>query len=605
MSCYKKNIDILHKQFPEIKNEILDKYSANEELVVETSRTGLPTAKYSGIYLHSKHDPVREAARLVRNNFPDNISCCIFYGFGFGYQIEAFIDSYPDTPLIILEPDIPLFLKALETRDLSRIFSSKSISIALDTPVDSIIPLIDKYKNGKLHIFKLRSLIDINEKYFKTADEVFSSFISRKEINSNTLKRFGHLWIRNLIHNLPLLYKSRGVSEIENLFQNIPSLLIAAGPSLDRIMPKMEELQKRFLIIAVDTALSACKYFNVEPDFIVIVDPQYWNTRHLDRCFFKKSIIISESSTHPGVFRHFKNPAYFCSSLFPLGQYLEKEIWSGGKLGAGGSVATTGWDFARFSGSSRIFCGGLDLGFPEKSTHYKDSFFEKLSNIKSYRFKPSETFSFSAVNSADPFLMDNNDGTKTTTDRRLVMYRWWFENQIKIQKNIKTFNLSRYGIKIEGMEYQPLKKLLKRPVIREKIDKLFSGLYKKPIPESNKKILKKNIDFLLSELKNITDLTNTGILEVDRISGNMGNKMIVEKSLKKLDEIDKAISTLKSCNIAGFLLHNTVQTILENNEKGLNFSNILETSKKLYLELHKSSGYHKKLLESAIKKNIL
>ena len=80
-------------------------------------------------------------------------------------------------------------------------------------------------------------------------------------------------------------------------------LVLGAGPSLDHILPFAAEIAERCVIIAVDTALAALARHAIQPDFAVVIDPQYWNSRHLDRVAPGGTVPICESSVNPRALR--------------------------------------------------------------------------------------------------------------------------------------------------------------------------------------------------------------------------------------------------------------------------------------------------------------
>ena len=130
--------------------------------------------------------------------------------------------------------------------------------------------------------------------------------------------------------------------------------------------------------------------------------------------------------------------------------------------------------------SGHLYCGGLDLGFPENKTHFHGSFFEERFHTLTTRTTPPEDYTYKAIISGNPYKKANNTGTYTLTDNRLSIYIQWFEEQIQINKIDKIWNISPLGIKIEGMDYKDIKELLNYPDIREKI-----GFLKKNIETSS------------------------------------------------------------------------------------------------------------------------
>jgi hypothetical protein len=471
MSIYEDNTAVLLKNTPYLSGIL--QISKSKELELIATPSGFISGKFRGLSIHSRHNPLREAAQLIEREAGENISSALFYGFGLGYQAEAFRHKFPHVPILVIEPDPSFFHSVLESRDMRGLLSDPAIAFYVESDPEKLLPWIEKLPLSNIQIVRLRSMYEFHRQYYRRIDGIVSSYLSKKEININTLKRFGRLWIRNLSHNLEEIAEKPGIKEIKNKLKGIPSLVLASGPSLDTILPHLPELRKRMIIISVDTSLRACLRYQVEPDFLVVVDPQYWNTRHLDWISVEKTIVVSESSTHPRVFRMFDSPGFFASSLFPLGRFFESVIGKKGKIGTGGSVSTCAWDFARIVGSDPIFMAGLDLGFPGKKTHFHGAYFEQGFHSLAFKLNPVERMSYRYIKEAMPFFVPSNSGGLTLTDKRMIIYKWWFETQMNLHQSSTTCNLSPHGVAIPGMKLTDLKAALDLPVRRDRIDEFF------------------------------------------------------------------------------------------------------------------------------------
>ncbi|MBN2658137.1 MAG: motility associated factor glycosyltransferase family protein [Spirochaetales bacterium] len=569
---------------------------------VSYSRTGLPTLEINGQLIHSRFNPERESLRFMESQLSREAGLYILGGFGLGYHCEALLSLTGDEILIIVEPDGDLFIQALKLRDLRALFASGRVVFLIETPPGQIIEILEEFQGKLVQLLQTRSLYDYNQEYYDSLRLTVSNYISRKEVNLSTLKRFGKLWLRNLSENAFLLAQAPGVRALENYFNGFPSLLIAAGPSLDRILPYLKKLRSSFILVAVDTALQACLRVGVEPDFIVVADPQYWNSRHLDRCSTEKSILISDTSAFPSVFRQIKGTTFLCSSSFPLGLYLEEHSEIKGKLKAGGSVATAAWDFCRMIGSDEIWCAGLDLGFPDKQTHCRGSFFEQRVHWLSEKFKPAENASWHALIDAGLRKVIANGGGETWTDRRMTLYVRWFEEQMERFPGIQTYNLSEKGIQINGMAHSSLKKALDKPEIRKELDiKLVGG--RKIIPESGlKEELNLSIENLICELTSLSQLAGQGLLLSENLEQLFKAGVNLTDTLEKLNDLDRSILARSSKDIAGFILQNFIADLLrEKNSPSPEL--IIKNSQSLYRELHDSIFFHRELLQKALDKS--
>lgn len=610
MSFLEFNLSLLEENHPGFREDLLAKNPEILAMELETSREGGPTAKVQGVYIHSKHAPLKEAARLIERELTGQADVIIIAGFGFGYLVEACLTRYPLKPVIIVEPDPSFFLTALSVRDLRFVLSSPRISLMIGVQPSAITRLLDLMPGGNIQLIKLRSMYEKDRDYYRQLEQNISAYLSRKEINHNTLKRFGKLWVKNLSRNIDYLAHTGGILDLKDSFRELPALLLAAGPSLDAVLPHLAELKKRFVLVAVDTSFRACVNAGVRPDFLVIVDPQYWNTRHLDGFELGDTILISESSTHPRVFRMLKGDIYFCTSLFPLGKYLEDTLGTKGKLGAGGSVSTSAWDFARFLGCSPIYCAGLDLSFPDLQTHYKGSFFEERTHWLSDRMTPGETHGFHALYDAMPFKVEANKDGRTLTDQRLIVYKWWFEGQMNRFPETHTGNLSPHGIRIEGMPYEDLKPLLDTNEIREHINLVIDGIKminreEEELREERLPVVKEALENLLKELEELERVSLKALDTIEKIRLHHRQKKDTAPFFMELDEFDFQISNSTSKNIVGFILQGEIHDLTAaGNDDTAGFEEVLQNSARLYGALQRASSLHKELLSDALSRSV-
>ncbi|MBN1698317.1 MAG: motility associated factor glycosyltransferase family protein [Spirochaetales bacterium] len=606
MSLLETNLGYIDGFHPSLKHVAKGVSASGIEIL--STPSGNPTMRYKGLYIHSSHNPVKEASQLAeRATASPGISCCIIYGFGLAYHIEAFLEKRPETPVLIVEPDISVFLKALETRNLRPVLASRRVSICLGPIPGDILPYLERLPLSEIQMIKLRSRYTQEREYFLRIDGLIGSVVSAKEINLNTLKRFGKLWVKNLVKNIHYLIGMPGISLLKGRMTGIPALVLASGPSLDNVMPHLYELSRRMLVIAVDTSLRACIECGIEPDFLVIVDPQYWNTRHIDWLDPQKTILVSESSTHPRIFTLLRCKGFLASSFFPLGRFFESIVGHKGVIGAGGSVATAAWDLARGFGACPIAMAGLDLGYPRKQTHFRGAFFEQRFHMLAFRFLNGETMSFRYLREASPFPETANDGQYTLTDRRMFIYKRWFESQMAIYPETETLNLSPKGIRIEGMNTSTVGKLLDLPVIRENLDKRLEEIRaittRSPLEQETGRIeLKQSIESLCEDLGRLRSVAAEGISITRKASAGIRANMLPRESIEALNRIDRLICSESSRIIAGFLLQPVIQGILHASENTgrSDAREVLAVSEDLYRQLSDSARYHHMILSRAL-----
>ncbi len=563
-------------------------HSVPDSYKLSESRSGAPTLTAGEYMLHSAWDPRREAARMISDpSFPAG-DILILEGSGLGYLASQTAEARPRCKLVLIEPDIYIFIRCLQATPLDTLFEHPDLILLIGlTPSDTLHCLKQLGLDGAA-VFTPPALIAANPHWFSELHTLRYRSKKKDDINRNTLKRFGGLWLSNMTANLESIRDTADVSMLKDLFTDCPVLILAAGPSLDSILDILPLLARRMPVIAVDTACRACRRAGVEPDFCVLVDPQYWNFRHLDGQDTSRTILVSESAAWPGVFRMPWRETLLCSSLFPLGRFLEHRTQKRTELGAGGSVSTTAWDLARLTGTGRIIVAGLDLGFPELRTHAAGSVFEERTHTVSNRLAPSETAGFQALSAAGLFYGTNYRGTPVLTDKRLSLYAWWFESRIASCDHGATQTICPQGLMIPGITVADSTELLELPENRPEIDQRIRKLTES-CAEYNRNDRKKReerfnqvLDELFVCLEKLLKASEDAAGIVHR-AVQSGTGLSPAQS-RRLDELDKEIYCNPAKEVAAMVFEQRATDA--NNADGLA---ILRVAEEMYQNIKESA----------------
>ena len=594
-SLLNSNRALFEKRFPQLAEQyrpLFDSPVLPPDVEIITGRNGQVSATYKGLSLHSAYNPEREAQKLISEEEARKADAGVFLGFGLGYGAAAFAKEYASKTLILIECNPEWFLLALSAIDFTPVFEHQSLVLLVGAPQQTIISVLEKIGLQNCCFFKTKSHIAHNEQYFINLENLIERNRQKKEINDRTLEKFSMLWLKNMCRNLDIAGGLDGVARYFGAFTGMDACVIAAGPSLDDVLPYIKEIQKRTLIVCVDTALRACLNAGVQPDFIVIVDPQYWNIRHLDGLAAPESRIITELAVYPPVFRFQCKEKLLCSSIYPLGKYIEKQVKPRGELGAGGSVVTTAWDFARQCGCRRIFMAGLDLGFPERKTHFKGSTFEERSHRLSERLHPAETDSFNALYGAYPYEVSNYEGGKVLTDKRMALYAWWFESKCLEFPEVKTCTLCPKGVCIPGITPVSIEEVLKiKDISAEKAAVL--GKPSKTDFAAQKAAFQKALQTAKDELyEMLKSAKKAQRICKDALENPGTNTLSINK---KLSEIDSGLIHNKAAELASLVFPGEKQ--LE--ALTAKAQTPLEKSLIVYREIEKAVSIHLEYLQNA------
>ena len=505
------NIKLFNKRFPELARVMnIDSDVAAKKLfkiIPDTYEMQqckknhfANTLIVQGKYLHSKYDSLSEANEIIKESFfeSDKIkSGCVFFGLGLGYHVEAFLKKCNDTPVVIVEPDVFVFLAFLASRNLDTVFSHAQLTLLIGLkPIDVVnfLQTNEAATNAELSQFFLRSSEAVQPAWYGEFKSLAKRNKARREINANTAKKFFKQWFQNLVKNFlficsesentkrlqmnsPRELQIYSLLYLKNRFPKSLALIFAGGPSLDTDLKLLSRIPlENVLVIAVDTAARAVINAGIIPDFVITGDPQYTNFLHLKNVPLSKTNLVVEAAIFPKSLRLDAKSMFMFSQDLPLENYFFADIkkcfpeFSLPILSSGGSVATSAYSLAKYLGANEIYFSGLDLSFYKKQTHFRGSTFEEATHKNSKRIYSAQSQLIGAAFASPLFRANSNkskqmnasselalNADEVLTDSRMQMYAWWFESTVAADgPQISVYTFSEYGLHISGIRYIPI-----------------------------------------------------------------------------------------------------------------------------------------------------
>lgn len=595
MDTFESNLEALKRLLPQEHLSLLERSGS---VPVELQGGAIPTLLLAGRVVHSSRAPEKEAVRLFEHR-PElrHAQVVVFLGFGLGYHLEAFLEMNHYGEAWVLEPAPEVLLHAARARSLTHILSSDRVKILLPSPDVPKRLYHDLLGKGSEKIF-FHSLPAYAHAFPDEAARL-ASLVNRiretRRINRFTIERFGRRWIRNILVNLPWLLYGRGIELLQNELP-YPTLLLAAGPTLDQIGSLLPDLARRCIVVATDTASGWAVAHGVEPDFVVIVDPQYWNTRHLDHLGRGTSLFIMDPAVYPSLIRRHASRSLFTASPSPLAAYLSRWIPFRARLGAGGSVSTTAWDFCRYIGSNRIFCAGLDLAFPGGRTYYRGSLYERLRHSTSWRLNHPIQGETLALWEAGADAVETEGAHPLITNARMKLYASWFSLHLP-ESAVKSARITGPGLPIDGMEQLPPEDILGLPPVREHVDARIREVLSVDLPPHTPDTKTGETacaiyDHLLEGLSDLDFLLEQGLKALEAWDGTPQHAREIFSSLER---VDGRIYTHPLRDLVGFLLQDIVDRLSD--EPAL--EHVLGNSRILYQKIREGVVLHRTEIERA------
>ena len=181
--------------------------------------------------------------------------------------------------------------------------------------------------------------------------------------NAEARRRFAPRYLTNTLRNARSLLGGRDLAELRDKFRGVPAVVVAAGPSLDHAIPKLQALPGRGLLIAADTALRPLLAAGIHPHLVVGLDPGELNARH-----FKAlpptpdTWLIAEGALDPAAVARFPGRTLWFRvsdhEPWPWYRSLGTDVH---QLDVWGSVLTAAFQVAVLAGCDPIVFVGADL----------------------------------------------------------------------------------------------------------------------------------------------------------------------------------------------------------------------------------------------------
>ncbi|NLI78337.1 MAG: motility associated factor glycosyltransferase family protein [Candidatus Riflebacteria bacterium] len=440
---------------------------------VEAARDGLPFLVVTedggkAFTYHSRYAPATEAKKQVESA-PAGASHWLLFGMGLGYALEEILPRLSvhliPNQVFVVEPDPRVFLEAISARDLRTVLGDPRITWCVGQTPDQVGDLwgatLDWSGMDQLAIVEHPPTLARFPAFFERAKEKMRYLASRSKGNLVTLMHVGYQFHSNAFGNIGAVATLPGVQRLFGRFQGVPAVILAAGPSLEKNLHHLRQVQDRFLLIATDTVLRPMITRGLRPHIVCAGDPSYLNSldfvgvEHLEDVW-----LAIEPMTHPDIQASFEGPKMVMSFGSGLGTLLEPLREPLGKVICWGSIATTAFDLARQLGCDPIILVGLDLSFQDGLLYirgsYSDDFF--YDTVHPFTSLEHETLAYIARHGVH--RLQKSDGSTVFTDHNMHMYRRWFEDQIPATPRT-VINATEGGVLTKGVLVKSLEETIR------------------------------------------------------------------------------------------------------------------------------------------------
>lgn len=437
----------------------------------------------------------------------------LMYGLGNGMFARTFLKySRDDCSIVVHEPSEKLFRAAIENYDLTDLFSDVRLRLVF-------WPLYKRTEDMSLFyddIFEYRDLDSLKISYYTNYPRIFredcreylSAIQSARDYivaNQNIQNRFGKDYNRNIFNNLKYIPESLSFEDlISKMPEDIPAIIVAAGPSLDRNINDLRDAKGKSIIISTDTALRPLALAGIEPDIAVIMDGKK-DKRYLSEVASRSvPLFCTPKSGETFMNLHIGKKFFSNDGCDHIKRFMEKAGCMFQALSTGGSVANACFGLAKRLHCKRIILVGQDLAYTGDLTHSRvtvrgetETALEDLEHV---------------IMGVDIF------GNPVRTSEEFKIYKELFENEITMDPSLQVTDATEGGIRIEGTYIMSLKEAVKKECTKEfDFHKIIEGV-KELLSEEQKRQFVEYIHEIPEGLINLRGMVKEALCQYEQMS---------------------------------------------------------------------------------------
>lgn len=471
------NINFLRRNYPQIReimkqNEIILK---NQPVEIIETKTGLPTLQVTHhqrpLFIHSKYDPMKEADRLVEQYERDmeKYDHIFFYGIGFGYHVEKFLEKYPEMKFTMYEPSPAVFYQYMKNRNITELPVKKLQNLFVEWNEELGSQFLEQFSlntNDNVLLVTLPSYtraFPIQHEQFITQ---FKNKIQKKGMNVAANVVYSKRWTLNSLMNLPTTLTTPNILvDKKHIFENKPVLLVAAGPSLADEYDNLRYIKENGLayIFAVGSANRALIANDILPDAVLTYDPQAHNYT-VFRPMYENHIdnvpMIYGTSVGYETLEYYQGPKlHFITSQDTITPYFAKNtITQSDIIDDAFSIAIVTLQLLLKMNAGPIILVGQNFAFRDNLFYSKD--------IK----RGNKSAEVQEKDIEKSLYVQDVYGNQIKTNESFNQMRLAMEQWIQAAGNVEIMNTTKGGAAIQGAPFTPLEEIIETKLKTKVVD---------------------------------------------------------------------------------------------------------------------------------------
>jgi hypothetical protein len=393
-------------------------------------------------------------------------------GMALGYFIKEALEKAEEKhKFVVIEPDISILKLALETCDFSKFLLNRQLII---TPTTDDVTFTLELLNEKFSIDHWEIITEgytLRNGIYQTIAFNAVNILNQIRCNIGTVSTAGSQIADNDIANLPYVIHRRGINELENLYKDLPAVVVSTGPSLSKNLYRLIDNQHKVIIIAVGQALRPLLAYGIRPDFICSVDFGEVNLTHYEGLMDSDVPLVALNRSFAPLLKRWRGPMFVSSSPLTentpeLENRVHNILHSKGWTLQGGSVAHMCFGLATKLGCNPIIMIGQDLAYSDEQSHFpqadsRGTLSTNLNGEIMWEVKdPRCNLHGKSYSMGMPIVVEGYMFNEVITNVGLASFITSFERFIEIFPDATIINATEGGANIKGTKRMSLKRCL-------------------------------------------------------------------------------------------------------------------------------------------------
>ena len=376
-------------------------------------------------------------------------SVIIVYGLSDGKSILKLCEKRPACRVIVYEPCQDIFWKAMEYKEVAELAERKNVCLIVKGVCEEYffhaLQSILDYSNFQLVVQAvLPNYLQLFRQEYQEMLDVYKSVVELIIFTRNTMILRGVEIQHNAYGLARDMMESNSIIQLVDIMkkkemEDIPAILVAAGPSLDKNVEDLKKARGKAFLMVVDTALNTVLEHGIIPDLTISIDSRKPLNLFKNAEFKKIPIALSMNSNKEIVKKNHARHFYEVDEQSYLTRIIEKLGKDTIQLPSGGSVANNALSLLYEMGFRTIILVGQDLAYPGGVEHAEAAYGKGNDKIDTNKKKYIE--------------VEDNFGNRVMTEANMNIYRKWIENYITAYDELKVINATEGGAKIAGTEF--------------------------------------------------------------------------------------------------------------------------------------------------------